>query len=114
MELLPMNLLLLKNAKECPACRCSGGVRHLGQCRHCGTVLFLSPINFRKYEDDGNLRTYWLFHQENGWMHRDQIMVRQEAQERFPDIKTPEPNNATTPEQVVRRGGKQIRRKLAT
>lgn len=89
-----------------------GRVSHFSACANCGTVLFLREINFKQYEDDGQLRTYWRFHEQNGWMHRDQIMCRLEAQERFPEIVTPEPNNKTTPEQVSRRDGRTIQTRI--
>lgn len=78
-------------------------------CPNCGTVLFLRDINFNGYEDDGNARTYWKWHPENGWMHRDQIMCRVEGLERFPEIETPTPNNSATPESVARRGGRSVK-----
>lgn len=102
-------LLLLRDVHQCPACRCNGRVSHFNACPNCGTILFLHDINFKEYENDGNLRTYWIYHKQNGWMHRDQIMCRLEAQERFPNIVTPEPNNKTTPEMVAKRGGKSKR-----
>lgn len=68
-------------------------------------LLFLRPINFKEWEDDGNIRSYYLFDRQYGWMHRDQIMVRQEAQVANPKIMTPEPNRRFTPGQIASRKG---------
>jgi type II secretory pathway predicted ATPase ExeA len=59
------------------------------------------------FEADGNLRTYWLWTEENGWKHRDHIMEKSAiAQIREQKIKIPELNNKTTPEAVMAHTGK--------
>jgi len=68
-------------------------------------LLFLRPINFTAWEEEGNIRSYYLFDGQYGWMHRDQIMVRREAQIANPTIETPEPNRRFTPEQIAGRKG---------
>ncbi len=98
--------ILLKDSKVCPNCRRKDNIQHLKVCHHCGTMLFLHEINFRYYEECGELRNYWLFTRGNGWMHRDQIMVRQEAQIANPKIVTPEPNRKFNVEEIQKRGGK--------
>lgn len=65
-------------------------------------MIFLKPIAFTKYEDDGNLRDYYLWTDNYGWKHRDHLMVAGanplEA-EYYPDI--PPPNDYTTPEEIA-------------
>jgi hypothetical protein len=40
-------------------------------------MLFLREIQFHKYEDDGAVRSYWMFTKDKGWVHRDHIMSRE-------------------------------------
>jgi len=80
-----MSYLLLKNRSECPECRCAlDKSPRYANCdiadswhfkrHHCGAWLFFRPIAFQQYEDDGNLRRYWLWTNGKGWVSRSYIM----------------------------------------
>jgi hypothetical protein len=64
-------------------------------------MLFMHEINFAQYEADGNSLEWWTFNRDNGWMHRSQVMMREEAQERHIEIKTPPPNVKTVAEKIA-------------
>jgi hypothetical protein len=75
-------------------------------------MLFLRPIDFTQYEADGNIRIYWLWTEDFGFVHRDHIMEKlAQSQVREQKIVMPEPNRVTTPEAVAARGGKTIIKK---
>ncbi len=102
------DLLLLKDKQVCPKCRAKSNRHHTGACANCGIVLFLSSINFKSYESDGNRRNYWLWNSQLGWVHRDHVMNGLKANERFEIGETPSDDygKQTTPDAVSRNGGK--------
>jgi hypothetical protein len=77
-----MNYILLKDKGQCPRCDKPHKLTARGRCKSCGVLLFFNgEFNFSAYEDDGNLRIYWLWTPEYGWKHRDYVMnLRAEAQ----------------------------------
>lgn len=88
-----MSYVLLKDKHKCPRCQARTRMNHSGHCRNCGLRLFLSPINFTAFEDDGNLRNYWLWTNDRGWIHRDYVMnLRAEAQRADEKIELAERN----------------------
>jgi len=95
------SLLLLKNRNECPKCRSKRTGYHNGQCANCGIPLFVTSISFDAYEADGNSREYYYFHPENGWMHRSQIMMKQQALSREIDLQIPERNTKTAEQKAA-------------
>lgn len=68
-----MSLLLLKNKAQCPKCRRQHKVPTYGQCRQCGMMLFDLHHDFLSYEKDQGYCEYWVWHNQNGWMHSTQI-----------------------------------------
>ncbi len=107
-----MRFLLLKDKTVCPACHRRTNPSHFRGCANCGMMLFLRPISFQSYEDDGHLRIYWLWTQANGWIYRDHVMAGLKAQEREVRIDEPSPEYGRhiTPEQVRARGGKMVKK----
>lgn len=73
-------------------------------------MLFKRPINFDSYENDGNRRYYWLFTDDYGWIHRDQIMLGLMGQDADEKIETPDDGygRQTTPDAVSRNGGQVV------
>jgi len=63
--------------------------------------LFVTSISFDAYETDGNSREYYYFHPENGWMHRSQIMMKQQALSREIDLRIPERNTKTAEQKAA-------------
>ena len=99
---------LLLQKPCCPRCRCAL-VAHFRQCPNCGTMLFLRPIQFARYEADGGFVNWWLYDKAKGWMHRDAIMIpefkpneREYKAPKLPD----DYGRSVTPEQVQQRGGR--------
>lgn len=107
--------LILKDPKICPSCHCehrTKRIRHFRDCPVCGIPLFLRPIIFTKWEDDGGRRDYWMFSKTKGWVSRDYIMANDApaAQIRDQVIIPPPRNTVTTPEEVAKfRGGKVLK-----
>jgi len=102
-----MSYRLLKRKDCCPNCGRVQQIQHGRECPGCRNTLFLRPIQFQSYEDDGHLRNYWLWTEMKGWMHRDHIMVKEakplESEVKFD--KVPEGyGKQTTPEAVVAAG----------
>lgn len=81
--------LFLRDKNRCPQCRCRRSFSG-GYCHACGIRLFIHPINFRAYEDEGNPRRYWLWTNQNGWIYRDHIIEGLQAQDRHYNITSPE------------------------
>ena len=94
-------ILLLTDRGICPYCRVrrspSGGV-----CHNCGTRLFTKEANFQAYEDDGNLRTWWLYIPGKGWVHRDHVMLGFKPLTRTISISDPKPQVETAQERAAR------------
>lgn len=81
--------LLLKQKTQCPRCRAKRRSTINGHCANCGIQLFVNPINFQAFEDDGHSREWWFFHPSNGWMHRSQVMIEERPIERrIPELVT--------------------------
>ena len=95
-----MSYVLLKQKEICPQCR-SRAVSSGGYCRNCCMRLFVKPINFQAYEDDGNTRRYWLFTKDNGWIHRDQVIEGLKPQESFVKFTNPEKNTKGVAERLA-------------
>ena len=55
--------------------------------------LFIHPINFQAYEDDGNPRRYWLWRNDVGWVYRDHVIEGLQAQSQV--VSFISPNRAT-------------------
>lgn len=101
------DLLLLKNREVCPACRRRTWPVHFSGCAACGTLLFLRPINFDQFVDDGGTREYYLFTSFNGWMHSTQLKDPQALSRDYKPPKLPENyGKHTTPEAITNRGRK--------
>ena len=71
--------------------------------------IFVRPINFQQFEDDGNDRRYWLWTNENGFIYRDHIMMGLQPLDRHVNLNTPEPVVKTAAERIdeVRRETKE-------
>jgi hypothetical protein len=95
------DLILLRDRNRCPHCRARRSFSS-GHCHNCGMRLFIRPINFRQFEDDGNDRRYWLWTIDRGWIHRDFVMLPDEKPlSRNWNITTPEPNTKTAKERMA-------------
>ena len=93
------NYLLLRKKTECPQCRCRRSFTQ-GFCHNCGIRLFIRPINFRAFEDDGNERRYWLWTNDKGWIHRDQVIEGFQAQESRVQFSAVTPNTKSVRERI--------------
>lgn len=95
------DLILLRDKNRCPHCRSRRSFSS-GHCGNCGMRLFVRPIKFRQFEDDGNDRRYWLWTNDRGWVHRDFVMSP-EAAPLSPQINltTIERNVKTTDERIA-------------
>lgn len=102
--------LLLLDRNVCPQCGARRNGKYEGSCHNCGTKLFPHILcDFHKFEDDGNVRHWWAFDVEHGWMHRDHFMVKSaKPQERYQKPVEIEKSygRQTTPGEVAARGGK--------
>ena len=86
------DLILLRDKHRCPQCRARRSFSG-GNCSNCGMRLFINPINFKQFEDDGNIRRYWLWTNDLGWKHRDYVMSPDAApQARSWEFTSPERN----------------------
>ena len=101
--------LLLTDKNRCPQC----GVRrtpYSGICGNCGTRIFMGVnIDFQAYEDEGNVRHWWAWTPDRGFVHRDHFMVKTaKPQERYqkPIELEKDYGRSTTPGEVTARGGK--------
>ena len=93
------DLILLKDKRRCPKCFCRRSFR-TGHCHNCGIMLFARPIDFTRFEADGNPRLYWLWTTEQGWIFRDHIMLGLQPLDRHIDLRWPEPNTKTAQERI--------------
>lgn len=66
------DILLLKNPRRCPRCRRDTVSRDTRKCRNCGAVLLRTGDTASKLEDEGS-RSYYLFHNQQGWVHADHL-----------------------------------------
>lgn len=90
------DLILLRDKCRCPQCRARRSFSG-GNCSNCGMRLFINPINFKQFEDDGNDRRYWLWTNDSGWIYRDYVMDPQApAQTRTWEFTNPERNTEET------------------
>lgn len=108
-----MSIILLRDKSYCPNCRRKSEPQHFRECRACGMMIFLRPINFQKYEDDGAKRDYWAWINDRiGWVYRDWVVEKSVNWEKplTPEVETAKlPENYgkdMTPDDVVKRGGK--------
>ena len=88
-----MSYILLRDKNRCP--RCVARIKltdNQSRCRNCSMRLFIRPIDFQAFEDDGNPRIYWLWHNEHGWIHRDHVMLGLKAQQADEKIEQAERN----------------------
>ena len=58
--------------------------------------LFINPINFKQFEDDGNDRRYWLWTNDNGWIYRDHVIEGLKPLSQSFEISSPEPTTEET------------------
>jgi hypothetical protein len=63
--------------------------------------IFIRPIDFQSYEDDGNPRRYWLWTNSEGWIHRDHVIEGLQPLERVVHFTSPERNTKTTAERIA-------------
>ena len=107
------NFVLLKDKNRCPQCRARRSFSD-GHCSNCGIRLFIRPINFRAYEDDGNPRRYWLWTNSEGWIYRDHVIAGLQPLDSVVHFTSPERNTEETQlerlKQVRRDTNEQIRR----
>jgi hypothetical protein len=94
------NFLLLKNRNECPKCRAERLCHYDGRCINCGVLLFSHPIDFHKWESDGNPTEWWLFNSQKGWMHRSHVMIVEQPLERWTTEIIPDLNTKTAEQRV--------------
>jgi hypothetical protein len=66
--------------------------------------LFVRPENFQAYEEEVGNREWYLWHSQNGWMHRSHIMTRPEALTRTANITTPEPTVKSARQRIAELG----------
>ena len=67
-----MSIILLRDKAYCPNCRRKSHPQHFRECKACGMMIFLRPIQFQRYEDDRAKRDYWCWrNDEIGWVYRD-------------------------------------------
>lgn len=92
--------ILLKDKHRCPRCFARRSFMS-GLCYNCGMRLFVRPIDFQRFENEGNPRLYWLWTNDNGWIFRDHVIEGLKPLDRHIDLSWPEPNTKTAKERVA-------------
>ena len=68
--------LLLRQTWACPVCKARRD-NVTGFCHNCGLKLFSSvDYDFAKFEQETNIRNWWAWDNERGFVHRDFFMVK--------------------------------------
>lgn len=93
-------MILLRDKKRCPNCRARRPFTD-GYCANCGLRLFIRPINFQQFEDDGNPRRYWLWTNSEGWIFRDHVMMGLQPLSAEVNLTTPERVTKTAEERMA-------------
>jgi hypothetical protein len=68
--------ILLDSRNACPKCfaRYNFSGSH-DYCTNCGLRLFRRPVDFIAFEEGTNIRNWWCWDVERGWVFRDHYMV---------------------------------------
>lgn len=107
------DFIFLRDPCRCPSCGKKGDHPKNGFCGNCNTRLFSSVGDFHQMEANGLLPFYWAFTKDDGWKYRDHFIV-ENAKPLAREVYTPklpkDYGTHTTPEAIVKRGGKTIKR----